>query len=347
MTFQNLDFGRIIRAVALTFGAAVVLSFMASCFMVPFWPDAMIERFSDALSLLSEPDTQPERMADELNDLTRDYSMQLNLQYFVQWTLAAGLTFIFARTTARQAQSREQALGYGVAIGLGVAMTYGVLCVMCSIADLLLRVLFIGLFVSAGAIAGQVASHNLTGPRRPTPSPSTRPQGSRFDPFGGFTSAPPISQPRGPNAEIYYNMGVQAAIGGRPDEARQHFTHVVQLQPRHVAAWLQLANLAETPEMAWNYIQQARAINPNDPAVQRAVDTIWPKVAASANHQPPPRVQPPYAGGAVDDAEIPRTTLPGTDQTPPPPAPPDELFPPPSPDDDDAPPAADPPPFTG
>ncbi len=91
---------------------------------------------------------------------------------------------------------------------------------------------------------------------------------------------------------------------------------------RSTAAWLQLANLADTPEQAWNYVQQARSINAADPAVMQAVDVIWPKVAASAQQSSPPRVQPPYTGGAQDDSEIPRTTLPKAPdaETPSPPA---------------------------
>jgi hypothetical protein len=112
-----------------------------------------------------------------------------------------------------------------------------------------------------------------------------------------------------------YNLGVAAAMGGRREEAREHFTRVLQDQPRNVAAWLQLANLADTPEQAWNYIQQARAINANDPAVQEAVNIIWPQVQANLQRKPPATNQPPYLGGAQDDTEIPRSTLPSDDDT--------------------------------
>jgi hypothetical protein len=115
-----------------------------------------------------------------------------------------------------------------------------------------------------------------------------------------------------------------AALGGRREEARQHFTRVLQMQPRHVAAWLQLANLADTPEQAWNYIQQARSISPTDPAVIQAVEVIWPQVAANAEQQGPSRLQPPYQGATPDDASIPSSTLPDV-------AAPDELKPPEAP----------------
>jgi hypothetical protein len=107
-------------------------------------------------------------------------------------------------------------------------------------------------------------------------------------------------------------MGVQAAMGGRREEARQHFTRVLQMQPRNIAAWLQMANLADTPDQAWNYVQQARSINPADPAVMDAVNVIWPQVAASGAQRNLPRSQPAYPGGQQDDTEIPRTRLPGS-----------------------------------
>ncbi len=101
------------------------------------------------------------------------------------------------------------------------------------------------------------------------------------------------------------------------------------LNPRHVPAWLQLANLADTPEDAWNYIQQARLISPNDRAVQQAAELIWPQVSAHAQRQNPPTNQPPYAGATPDDPAIPRTRLPGSDAPvqPGPPAP-DSITPP-------------------
>jgi hypothetical protein len=130
----------------------------------------------------------------------------------------------------------------------------------------------------------------------------------------------------GGNPDTFYNMGVIAALGGRRDEARQHFTRVLQMQPRHLQAWLQLANLSDTPEQAWNYIQQARAINASDPAVKQAVDVIWPQVAAHAAGQGAPHARAPYTGPAA----VPQTTLPPEDDlaVPPPPT----LTPPPGTD---------------
>jgi hypothetical protein len=77
---------------------------------------------------------------------------------------------------------------------------------------------------------------------------------------------------------VAYNMGVAAVLGERREEARYYFVQVTQADPRNIGAWLYLANLATTPLEAWSYIQQARAIDPGNPAVQEAVVMIWPQV---------------------------------------------------------------------
>lgn len=304
MTFQNVQAARVMQAVAIVFGVSVVLSFLASCAMLPLMSSGMLERFSDLLGVIRDPNVSPEQLQSEVDALANDFGPELNLQYGVQWALAAAVTFSVARRVARGAESPEQAAGYGLLIGLGTAFTYGVLCVMCSIALLAVRVVFWSLLVAAGALGGQLGGQRLA------PAKAKRAPEAGWGSALGMPLPPTAARPTG-NPEIYYNMGVMAAQGGRPDEARQHFTRALQMQPRHVAAWLQLANLADTPEQAWNYIQQARLISPSDPAVQQAVEVIWPKVAASARQAGPPRNQPPYAGGALDDVAIPRTTLPG------------------------------------
>jgi hypothetical protein len=77
---------------------------------------------------------------------------------------------------------------------------------------------------------------------------------------------------------VAYNMGVAAVLGERREEARYYFVQVTQADARNIGAWLYLANLATTPLEAWSYIQQARAIDPGNPAVQEAVALIWPQV---------------------------------------------------------------------
>lgn len=77
---------------------------------------------------------------------------------------------------------------------------------------------------------------------------------------------------------VAYKMGIGAALGGRKEEARLYFVQVTQADPEHVGAWLYLANLATTPLEAWSYLQQARAIEPGNPAVQEAVSMVWPQV---------------------------------------------------------------------
>ena len=75
-----------------------------------------------------------------------------------------------------------------------------------------------------------------------------------------------------------YNMGVAAVLGNRLEEARYYFVQTTQLEPRHTGAWLYLANVSTTPLEAWSYIQQARAIDSEDPLVQEAVAIVWPQV---------------------------------------------------------------------
>jgi drug/metabolite transporter (DMT)-like permease len=80
------------------------------------------------------------------------------------------------------------------------------------------------------------------------------------------------------NMTVAYNMGTAAVLGGRLEEARYYFSQVTQADPQHVGAWLYLANLATSPLEAWNFIQQARAIDPGDPVVLEAVAIVWPQV---------------------------------------------------------------------
>jgi lipoprotein NlpI len=77
---------------------------------------------------------------------------------------------------------------------------------------------------------------------------------------------------------VAYNLGVAAALGNRREEARTQFVQVTQADPRNVGAWLYLANLATTPLEAWSFLQQARSIEPGNPAVQEAVSVVWPQV---------------------------------------------------------------------
>ncbi len=264
-----------------------------------------------------------------MNAFARDFEGELTIYYAVQWTLVTAMTYLVAGRMARRAATPEQAAGYGLLIGVGVLASYGAFCVVMTIAPGGIKLLYLMLLVMAGYFGGRSAAGRLLPADAATPD-QPRPQRPYFAP----------SQP-GVRPEIFYNMGVQAALGGRRDEARQHFTHVVQGNPRYVEAWLQLANLADTPEQAWNYIQQARAISPHDPAVKQAVDVIWPQVAASAEAISPSRAQPPYPGGAQDEVTIPRSTLPagiyGDDLLPSPgeegdgPAPPESTPQPPTP----------------
>ncbi len=316
MRLDNLDLALIVRAIGLIFVAGIALSFLTSCLSVWLWPPEMIERLTDTLGRVTDPNASQQELQNDLISITDEYASELAAQYVVQWSLAGLVTFSIARRTAARAATSSQATGYGVAIGVGTAFTYGVMCVMCTITALWLRLLFFLVFILAGMFGGQSATPGK-GKRELPGEPLAGPSASAPPLWPGGLAAPrPAS---GPRPEIYYNMGVTAAQGGRREEARQHFTRVVQLQPRNMAAWLQLANLADTPDQAWNYVQQARKIDPNNPQVKQAVDIIWPQVQAEARR--PASLQPPYPGAGPDDANIPSVKLPR-------PTPPDEPSPP-------------------
>jgi hypothetical protein len=312
MTFQGVRFGRVVQAVFTVLMVSLALSLLTSCLLVPFVSADMVDRFSDlwaAFTARGGDQRQVEQFQEDVNAFAHDFEGELTVYYAVQWTLVTAVTYLVAGRMARRAATPEQAAGYGLLIGVGVLASYGAFCVVMTIAPGGIKLLYLTLLVMAGYFGGRGAAGRLI----PGESIADQPKPKR--PF--FTS----SQPGTVRPEIFYNMGVQAALGGRRDEARQHFTRAVQGDPRYVEAWLQLANLADTPEQAWNYIQQARAISPHDPAVRQAVDVIWLQVAASAEAISPSRGQPPYPGAAQDDAAIPRSTLPAGiygDDLPPP-----------------------------
>jgi hypothetical protein len=303
MSFQNLQINRVVQAVIITFVLGIVFSFSAQ-FVYALVRVVDVVSELDSNATLEEQQDQLQGEMDRIIEESTNPSSALNSLSMVAWALTAGATYIMARRTARKhAESPPQAVGYGAAIGLGVFIAYG-LCICSASVAFPLQLLFLILIIAGGVFGGQSASTSLgqpqPAPRRDVPrAPSAFP-----------TSPEQIAAPTpGGNPETYYNMGVMAALGGRRDEARQHFTRVLQMQPRHVPAWLQLANLADTPEQAWGYVQQARAISPHDPAVLEAVSVIEPKLAARAD-QAPPRAQPPYLGAPEDDTDIPRGALP-------------------------------------
>jgi len=302
MTFQGIRFGRVVQAVFTVLLLSLALSLLTSCVLMPFVSSDMVERLSDLLASFNSSgpnqEQQIEKFQTDVNAFAKDFEGELTIYYAVQWTLVAAVTYLVAGRMARRAAVPAQAVGYGLLIGVGVLISYGAFCVVMTIAPGIFKLLYLILLALAGYLGGRSAAGRLL------PADTVLPDQPRLrqSPF-----AP--SQP-GVRPEILYNMGVQAALGGRRDEARQHFTRALQGNPRYVEARLQLANLADTPEQAWNYIQQARAVSPDDPAVQQAVSVIWPQVAASAGQVSPSRAQPPYAGGAQDDAAVPRSTLP-------------------------------------
>ncbi len=301
MTFQNIRPGRVMLAVFLIFALNLGASLAVSTVYV-------MTRVVDVVDPNATSQEQEEALQKEIDALMTevqngsDAITRLNV---AQWSLATLITLAVSYLVVRQAATDPaQATGYGVLIGLGVLLVYG-LCICGAVVNGSIRLAFLVLIFLAALLGGQWAG------RHPKAQVST--QEIAAVP-GLFTSPPPAAGRL--SAETYYNMGVQAALGGRSEEARQHFTRAVQQNPHYVEAWLQLANLSETPEQAWNYVQQARSLSPNDPAVQQAVAIIWPQVSASAAGNEPPRNQPPYPGGEQDDVHIPSTRLAGNEHSP-------------------------------
>jgi hypothetical protein len=87
---------------------------------------------------------------------------------------------------------------------------------------------------------------------------------------------------------VAYNLGVASALGGRREEARYYFVQVTQADDRNIGAWLYLANLATTPLESWSFLQEAQLIAPDHPAVQQAVQIVWPQVRdlVGVSHDP-------------------------------------------------------------
>ncbi len=305
MTIQNIRPGRVMLAVFLIFALSMGASLAVSTVYV-------LTRVMDVFNPDATPQEQEEALQQEMDAMMAEVqngSEAITRLTLVQWSFTALITLVVTYFVVRRAATDPtQAVGYGALIGFGILLLYS-LCICGTAVNMGIKLIFLALIGTAAMLGGQWAGRNLR------PDTHTMPEVAAVP---GLLTAPP-SAPGGLAAETYYNMGVQAALGGRREEARQHFTRAVQQNPHYVEAWLQLANLADTPEQAWNYVQQARALVPGHPAVKQAVATIWPQVSANATKREPPRNQPPYPGGAQDDVQIPRTRLPGNDpasQTP-------------------------------
>ncbi len=296
MTFQNIRPGRVLLAIVLVF----VLSLGASLAVSTIY---VLTRIVNDVDPNASSQAQEEALQNEMDALLtemRNGSEALTRLTLVQWSLTALITLAVSYVVVRRtATDPSQAAGYGVLIGFGVLLTYS-LCIYGTEVGGGIKLVFLTLIGMAAMLGGQWAGRNLSPHVQTAHEVAVVP---------GLLTAPP-SPSGGLSAETYYNMGVQAALGGRREEARQHFTRAVQQNPRYVEAWLQLANLADTPDQAWNYIQQARTLAPNNPSVKQAVAIIWPQVSANAAGYAAPSAQPPYPGGAQDDVDIPSTRFP-------------------------------------
>jgi len=292
MTGNKLNQGRIFLAIGVIFVIGVALMFtLQVCYLMPKLLDVYSEIDPNA-----DQETQRRELQDRMNKVMEDYINETEDGSGAIDTISAvngGLTalaafFLTFRIARKYAVSPQQATRYGIAIGAGSVLSLGV-CVVCNTTSVPIKLIVLGLLFAAALLGGQLAGQNLalgSGPQRAPGFDPYQPGGSLgSQPFGARPAPGMVSAEPAP--DVYYNMGVQAALGGRREEAQQHFKRTLQANPRHIAAWLQLANLAATPEEAWNFVQQARAIDATDPAVLAAVNVVWPQVAARAGQKPP------------------------------------------------------------
>lgn len=307
MRLQKLQLNRVLRAVLIVTAIGSVLSFGACyCFLI-----GQLLGEIDPEADITEQQEQLQRRAPEvIEEVLANPPSGLNLLFLAQLAIVVLLAFWQSYWAARVATSPEQAGGYGLAVGVGILATYGMLLLVFGPITFLYKIAFYAALLAATITGGRLAGQRLD---RFAPTPGAAPDYDRGAPDslgpavpGQLTGTPP----RSGNAQVYYNMGVSAAMGGRRDEARQHFQRALQLDPRHLLAWLELANLADTPEQAWGYIQQARALEPNHPRVVEAVQIIWPQIADKASQGELPLAQPPYRGAPPDEPDIIRSRLP-------------------------------------
>lgn len=312
MRLQELQLNRVLRAAFIVTAIGTVLSFGACyCFLI----GELLEEVDPEADISAQQEQLQRRAPEIIEDVLANPPSGLNLLFLAQLAIVVLLAFWQSYWAARVSTSPEQAGGYGLAVGIGVLVTYGMLLLVFGPISFLYKIAFYAALLAATITGGRLAGQRLD---RPAPTSGTAPDydrgtlGPRGPVVPGQLSG---AAPRTENAQVYYNMGVSAAMGGRREEARQHFHRVLQIDPRHLLAWLELANLADTPEQAWDYIQQARALEPNHPRVVEAVQIVWPQIADKASRGDPPLAQPPYRGAPPDEPDIIRSQLP--EQAPP------------------------------
>ena len=151
MSFQNLSFGRIIQTVVLIWVVSLLLGLMGSCLREH--AGGYDQTVLDAAGYGGQSRYYPDELNAEVKSI-RTVSLELNLQYGVQWGIAVLTTLWFARRAARRAATPAQAAGTGLVVGLGVAFTYGVVCVIFSLAMIVMRLVFFVLLLAAGVLGG-------------------------------------------------------------------------------------------------------------------------------------------------------------------------------------------------
>jgi hypothetical protein len=270
MSFEKLQIRRIVQTV---FFAVIILTGLTVGVQGCYMSARTLYSTRDLPNDASQQDLQA-RMNEEATQMNREISQgaqSFTIVYMITWALAVVVTFGAGYWAARDNENPTQAAMTGIAVAFGIVSTYGFFCVLTASATngglLLIGLGFNGLLFAAGLLGGRFAGRLILHPRL---------KRQRSLPPAPTAAWNPAVMPAG--TDVYFNMGIAAAMGGRREEARKHFGVVLQMAPHHIGAWLQLANLADTPQQAWDYIQQARAINPNDPAVQQAMNIIWPKL---------------------------------------------------------------------
>ncbi|HEY86210.1 MAG TPA: ABC transporter permease subunit, partial [Chloroflexi bacterium] len=85
-----------------------------------------------------------------------------------------------------------------------------------------------------------------------------------------------------------FQKGLAQTKAGHKAEARNYFRQVLELAPNNDTTWLYLAGVSDNPANAFNAIQQAEALNPNNPGLTKAqawFKETWPDY--SNDRRPP------------------------------------------------------------
>ena len=206
MSFQNIQPGRVVQAVFLTFVLGIVFSFRPNLSTRWSGGGRGIELDSDATLENSRP-AQEDGSSSESTEPSSALSV-----LSVAWALTADTGILHGPPYRANTPSPPAGDRLWGCDRPGRVILYG-LCI-CSASVTFRSTPVLALIVWAASSAASPPAPAWA--RRPAKRHGARP--SIFPPSPDRTSIPPSGNP-----ETYYNMGVMAALGGRPDEARQHF----------------------------------------------------------------------------------------------------------------------------